>query len=217
MTTICLMKTDKAIYLASDSQVTSGNIKLPDNYEKVEIFGETLIASCGSVGLCQKLSTRAYTNLKQNFAEAENFDKEPDVKDFAKALSDLNFYLPLEFKTFQSAGFLMGGLSNDELTGFMVGDDGSKIPIDTFATEGSGSQVALGVLTESYDKKIDVDAGAELIAGVINSAQKSDVYTSKIISVHAITKDGEYKLWRFNPEQVQTKPEEKQEDGQKNT
>lgn len=210
MTTIILMKTDKAVYLASDSQVSQGNLKLPDDFEKVLLMGDSLIATCGSVGLCQKVSSRAYKNLKENFIESENYESEPDVKDFAREISNINFYLPLEFKTFHSAGFLLGGIADGELKGYSVGDDGSKLEIKKYACDGSGSQIALGLLQELYKPDFDLEVGASKVGYCVYSASRSDIYTNSKVRVLAITKEGEVMNWDFTAEDVKPKEEKKE-------
>ncbi len=202
MTTIICMRTDNAIYLASDSQVSSGNIQLADPFNKTFLLGHALISCCGTVGLCQKVSRKAYINLKQNYVDAELFDKEPNAQELAKTISDINFYLPLEFKRFSSAAFFCGGLVDGELKIYALGVDGSKLDVKTYASEGSGGQIALGIMGGAYKPEVSLVEGSQLIAGAIMSASKSDIYTNSKIEVHAIDKEGKHTIWDFNKEDL---------------
>jgi len=199
MTTIILMKTNEAVYLAADSQVSAGNLKLRDCYDKITILGQTLMASCGSVALTQQLSQRCYKNCKINFVEA-GVVKEPDIEDISKELSTLNFYLPLEYKNFQSASFLLAGMSEEGLRGYAVDDDGSKIAIETFSVSGSGGSTCLGLLDNFYKPDLELNQAAAILGNVILSASKSDIYTNGIIKVLAITNTGEFLEWSFKKE-----------------
>ena len=201
------MKTLNGIFMACDSQVSAGNLKLPDAYNKIEVLGgNVLISSCGSVGLCQQLSHRSYQNCKVNFISMGNYENEPDVSDIARELSNLNFYLPLEFKTFSSAGFLLGGISNNEFKAYSVSDDGSKIEVQSFASDGSGSQIALGLLESFYRVDLGVDETVNILASTILSSSKADLYTNSKIKVYAITKDCKIREWNFSPDEIETKP-----------
>lgn len=209
MTTIIVMRTLKAIYLASDSQVTLGNLRMADDFDKIQLLGTNLIASCGSVGLTQKITSRAYKNLKAGFIENENYFGEPSVGDFAREISNLNFYMPLEFKEFKSAGFLLAGLEGKELKGYSLGDDGSLLPINSFCADGSGSQIALGYLAENFDPNLDLEEGANVIGKAVFGASKQDIYTSSRVKIFALTPDSQIKFWTLKEETVKEPKKEK--------
>lgn len=203
MTTIIGMKTKEGVFLACDSQVTSGHIRLADSFDKVQFLGNTLIGSCGSVGLTQRLSTRAYQNLRISKIATEDFGEDFDAADFAKELSNLNFYLPLEYKRFQSAGFIVGGIVNGEPKIFLIDDSGANIEVKTFCADGSGAELALGLLSTGYLRNEKKDDAILMLFGILEKVSEIDNFTDDDAKVHFISaKTGDYKIYAYEKDTV---------------
>ena len=88
-------------------------------------------------------------------------------------------------------GFLLGGY--DDKKGpelFELGVDGSVTQFDDFASDGSGSVFALGVLETLYQPGISIDEGVKLAVKAVNAALKKDIATGNGIDVISVTADG---------------------------
>lgn len=193
MTTIIVVKGKDYIAMASDSQVTSGNLALPVDYNKIESVGEqVIVGGCGSVGNTQNVLKRAKVNVTFQKLEMNGGDYTPiAVCELARELADLNFTLPLQHKYYSSFGYIVAGLDN---TGdprvYAIGDDGSKIEADGWWADGSGSQLASGLLQESYNPNYTKEEAMSVLARIIAAVAKQDVFTGASIRVWFVSKEG---------------------------
>jgi len=87
-------------------------------------------------------------------------------------------------------GFLLGGFDDKGPQLYELGVDGSVTKFDDFASDGSGSVFALGVLETLYQEGITVDEGMKLAEKAVNAALKKDMATGNGIDIVTLTKDG---------------------------
>ena len=198
MTTITGVRGKDFVVLGADSQVTCGNIKLPFNYEKIKIEGDNiLIGGSGSVGSLQQISGMVIRTLKSGRA----FDDLPlniTVTELVKKLAEVNFMFPLEHKTFSPFNFVVAGMEEDGPALYVVGDDGSVIEVPTYTTEGSGSQIALGILSQKYTEDLDLDSAVKLVSEALTQSSKNDNYTNSHFQILALIYDRKKKDWRID-------------------
>jgi len=191
MTTIVGLCTSDYVILTADSQITTGNLKLPLSYKKIQIpaYG-LMIAASGSVGVCQNLSKVALRLVKHAKIDADQDITPISPDEFAKVLSELNFSLPLKFDHFSSSDFLIAGSSNGTPKLFCVGLDGSTIESNTFYSIGSGSQLAISLLSTNYNPKDDFKVAAGKLLKIMNEVCKSDIYTNAKVDCFICHKNG---------------------------
>ncbi|MFA4907018.1 MAG: proteasome subunit beta, partial [archaeon] len=72
--------------------------------------------------------------------------------------------------------FLLGGFDKKPAL-FSTDLVGGYSEVDTFASTGSGSELALGVLEEKYEEGISEEKAIELAIGSIKVSRKRDIYT----------------------------------------
>lgn len=191
MTTILLIKTNTAIFIAGDSQVTSGHIKLPDGFPKIIRVGNCLVAGTGSVGNIQQVLKRAKLNLKiRNVISEKNADL-ICPRELSNHIADLNFELPLEYKHYSPFSYLIGGVDEDGIIeSFSVGDDGSMIEVETFFADGSGRDLALSILHQNYKKDLTDDQAISLIMESLFQSSERDLYTNNKVHIFKISPEG---------------------------
>lgn len=90
--------------------------------------------------------------------------------------------------------FLLGGKDNQGFHLYELGIDGSITDHSEFASTGSGSVVAYGVLETLYESNLTVDQGVKLAVKSINAAIQRDMPTGNGIDVVTITKNGVKKV-----------------------
>jgi len=218
MTTLIGIKTKDGIFMASDLQTTSGNMRMVDPSEKILTIGGCLISTCGSVGMCQQMIKQAIREIMiGQVLSNSNIHLDIDQAELAGTLADLNFRYPLEYKTFHPFGFLVAGV--DRHTGepvlSTIGDDGSNIPISTYHAEGSGAQVAIGKLDTLYRYDMDSTEAIQMLKKIIQECGKRDVYTAGVsIKSLELQPDGYYHpiVYDLNPQVNQRKKSVKSSD-----
>ena len=196
MTTISALKGRDFIIIGADSQITSNNLKLPFDYQKIQRVGSNLVAGSGSVGYIQRLLAIALKNLRIEKILADNLDLSPTLEELAKELAELNFSLPLEHRHFNSFSFLLGGLDENETPALVsVGSEGSLIKIPTYFSDGSGSDFCISCLSQEYKPDLHMKEALKLIFKSLEVSTGLDCYTNKNPFVAILFLDGSGEKW----------------------
>lgn len=188
MTTLICWKGKDFILMAADSQVTQGHLKLPFPVSKIFMVGNScLIGGTGSLGNIQQVSDLVLKELKVQKILAGDDDLNLTCDEVSKHLAELNFSIPLEHKHFSPFGFLTAGFdSQNKLVAFTVGDDGSKLEIPSFFSDGSGSELALSLLASNYQLKHSKETAAGLIVSILRECSSQDVFTDNSIQMYCV-------------------------------
>ena len=226
MTTILTIRneTTGSILMCSDSQVTSGNLKLPLSYEKILIVGDLLLGGSGSISEIQYLSKeiKRIIQIKKINADIENIY--PTIEEFEDELSSFLFQVSFSttIKDFES-DFLVGGFSeikNKNLI-YNIGSDGSSIEIPHFFAIGSGSELGLSQLQNLYENNFEEKLNdyelSKLLRNILLSVSKLDIFTNAKFRVFGIDNQGHTFKMDFdnNKQQSQKKTERRKKNGKK--
>ena len=117
--------------------------------------------------------------------------KEPTVKEAASLLANLaytNIRRPSMIPGI--VGFLFGGYDKSGYSLYEISFDGSIMPVEDYASDGSGSSVALGVMETLYKKELSLEEGKELAVKALIAAMSRDAATGNGIDVIVITPKG---------------------------
>lgn len=213
MTTILTWRGKDYIFLAGDSQVTSGHLKLPFGINKIMPISENcLVATCGTVSTMQQLISRAKKNIKICKIEADNEDLNISVDEIAKELARLNFNLPLHYKKFEGAGFLVAGFQDDSPKAVSIDTDGALLEIPNYIAEGSGAELCLSLLSNYYNDELPKEQTASIVYQIIKKCSEGDVYTNQLPVVFCVSENKIFR-WEFeeNVKEQEIRPEEKKE------
>jgi proteasome beta subunit len=181
-TTVGVVCADGVI-LASEKRVTYGNFVISKGGKKVfKITGQIGAACAGLVGDMQILT-------REVEAQANLFSMEVgrpiSVRAASKLMSNILFnrrYAPLITQT------IVGGLDEGGASLYVLDVLGSLIP-DKYAVVGSGTEIAVGVLEESYKEGLSVEEAKPLVTRAIKSAISRDAMSGDGIDFLIITKD----------------------------
>ncbi|MEM2465740.1 MAG: archaeal proteasome endopeptidase complex subunit beta [Candidatus Bathyarchaeia archaeon] len=182
-TTVGIVCRDSVI-LASEKRVSYGYLVVSRGGKKVFKITDHIGAACAGLVSDMQILVReveAYANLY-------NMDvgRPISVRSAAKLMSNLLFanrLAPLITQT------IVGGIDDEGASLFVLDVLGSVIP-DKFAVVGSGAEIAIGVLEESYREGLSMEEGRELVVRAIKSAISRDVMSGDGIDFLFITKDG---------------------------
>ena len=170
-----------AVILAADKRATAGFIvnKHTQKIHKVnERMGVTMAGLVSDAQLLVKL-IRAEVKLK----DLQTLRK-TSVREAANLLAGM-LYNNLR-KPSMVAGivsFLLGGNDEEGSHLYDLGIDGSITEVDDYASDGSGSIFALGVLEAMYKKGMSTDEGVKLAVKAISAAMQRDVNSGNGIDV----------------------------------
>lgn len=117
--------------------------------------------------------------------------KEPSVKEAANLLANLaysNIRRPSMIPGI--VGFLFGGYDKTGYQLYEISFDGSIMEVDDYASDGSGSSVAIGVLETLYKKDLSVEEGKDIAVRALTAAMSRDVATGNGIDVLVISPSG---------------------------
>jgi len=170
--------------LASEKRVSYGNFVLSRVGKKVFKIADHIGAACAGLVSDMQILVRevsVYANLFKIEA-----GRPISVKAAAKVMSNLLFssrLLPYITET------IIGGVDEEGPSVYVLDLLGSTIP-DKYAAVGSGAEIAIGVLEESYREGMTVEEGRDLAIRAIKSAISRDAMSGDGIDILIITKNG---------------------------
>ena len=182
-TTIGVVCTDGVI-LASEKRVTYGHFVMSKGGQKVfKITNQIGVACAGLVGDMQILT-------REIEAQANLFSMDVgrpiSVRAAAKLMANILFnrrYAPLITQT------IVGGIDEEGPSLYVLDVLGSLLP-DNYAAVGSGTEIAMGVLEDSYKENLSVVEAKKIVLKAIKSAISRDAMSGDGIDFLIITKDG---------------------------
>ncbi len=194
-TTILGIVCKDGIVMASDRQITVGNLVVGKNYRKtVQINNYLLISFTGMISDAQRVPKLLAAELKLKELRSKS---RPSVKQAASLLANMS-YAGIRQPSMipQQAGFLLGGFNEDgssEL--YTIEPAGSVVKVEDYdANFGTGMPYVLGLLERQYKKDMTIQEGAELAKEAIKSSTQRDTGSGYGIDVFSITKEGIKKI-----------------------
>jgi len=172
------------VILASEKRVSYGYMVVSRVGKKVFKITDRIGAACAGLVSDMQILVReveAYANLF-------NLDagRPMPVKSAAKVMSNLLFNRRLAPLITQT---VVGGVDEDGASLYVLDVLGSVIP-DRYTAVGSGAEIAIGVLEESYKEGMTTEEAKELIARAIKSAVRRDIMSGDGADFLIITEKG---------------------------
>lgn len=187
-TTVGIVCND-GIVLAADKRSSAGYMVANKKQKKiVKIANKMAVTQAGLVSDAQLISKVIKAEIKLKDIQT---GRATTVKEAANLLAGLLYQNIRKMSMVPGiVGFLLGG--HDDKGGHLyeLGVDGSVTKFDDFASDGSGSVFAMGVLETLYKKGISVDDGVKLAVKAVNAALQRDLATGNGIDVVAVTNEG---------------------------
>jgi len=182
-TTVGIVCSD-GVVLASEKRVSYGNFVLSRVGKKVFKISDHIGAACAGLVSDMQILARE-VGVYANLFKLE-VGRPISVKAAAKVMSNLLFssrLLPYITET------IIGGVDEEGPSIYVLDILGSAIP-DKYAAVGSGAEIAIGVLEESYRDGMTVEEGRELAIKAVKSAISRDAMSGDGIDLLIITKNG---------------------------
>ncbi len=190
-TTILGIVCKDGVVMASDRQITAGNLVVGKNYPKtVNINDYLLISFTGMVSDAQRVPKLLSAELKLKQLRSKS---RPTVQQASSLLANISYHgIRQPSMIPQQAGFLLGGFNEDETTElYTIEPAGSVVKVEDYdANFGSGMPFVLGLLERQYKKDISVKEGVELAKEALKSSTQRDIGSGYGIDVFTITKEG---------------------------
>jgi proteasome beta subunit len=190
-TTILGIVCKDGVVMASDRQITAGNLIVGKNYPKtVQINDYLLISFTGMVSDAQRVPKFLAAELKLKELRSKT---RPSVKQAASLLANMSYNgIRQPSMIPQQAGFLLGGFNEDGLAElYTIEPAGSVVKVTDYdANFGSGMPFVLGLLERQYKKDLTIKEGIELAKESIKSSTQRDVNSGFGIDIFTITKEG---------------------------
>tara|TARA_Y100000310_G_C20663799_1_gene806312 strand:- start:1647 stop:2282 length:636 start_codon:yes stop_codon:yes gene_type:complete len=188
-TTVGLVCKD-GIVLAADKRATAGTrIAKGTRIDKVvqvaDYMAMTTAGLVSDIQLFTKIIKSQLMLLKMRKT------KEPGVKEAASLLGNLaysNIRRPSMIPGI--VGFLFAGSDKTGCSLYEVAFDGTVLKVDTFASDGSGSSIALGVLETLYRPNMTTVEATEIAIRALQSAIERDSATGNGLDVAVINEKG---------------------------
>jgi proteasome beta subunit len=187
-TTVGIVCSD-GIVLAADKRTSAGYMVANKKQKKiVQIAGNIAVTQAGLVSDAQLLSKIIKAEIRLKDIQTM---RTTTVKEAANLLAGLLYQNIRKMSMVPGiVGFLLGGFDEEGPHLYELGVDGSVTKFEDFASDGSGSVYAMGVLETLYKKGITVDEGAKLAIKAITASLKRDLATGNGINIVSITKEG---------------------------
>jgi len=182
-TTIGVVCND-GVVLASERRVSYGYFVMSKSGKKVFQITDSIGAACaGLVADMQALTKEVAVYLRLYSFER---DRLASVRSAAKVMASLLFERRLYPYLAQT---IVGGV-DEEGPGLYVLDPLGSVIDDKFASVGSGSEIAVGVLEAEYKEGMTVDQGKELVKKAAKAALARDIGSGNGLDIMTITKSG---------------------------
>lgn len=181
-TTIGIICKD-GVVLASEKRISYGYTVMSKTGKKIFKILDHIGAACAGLVADMQILTRQVSAYAKLF-ELNN-GRQISVKATAKTMSNLLFqrrFFPYFTQT------IVGGVDDKGPDLYTLDPMGSLIP-DKYATVGSGAQIAVGVLEESYRDGLTLEEGRDLALRAMKSAIKRDIASGNGIDILLISKD----------------------------
>jgi len=172
------------VVLASERRVSYGYFVMSKSGRKVFKIADSIGAACaGLVADMQVLTKEVAVYLTMYSLER---DRTASVRSAAKVMANLLF----ERRLFPYlAQTIVGGI-DDEGPGLYVLDPIGSVIDDKFASVGSGSEIAIGVLEAEFKDGMTVEQGKELVKKAAKAALARDIGSGNGLDIMTITKGG---------------------------
>ena len=191
-TTLGLVCKD-GVVLAADRRTSGGYTIMHKHADKlVKIDDNMVITTAGLVSDIQLLSKLIRAELKLKKIRT---GRKPSVKEAANLLAGMmynNIRRPSMVPGI--VGFLLGGFDEHGTKLYDLGVDGSVMEYKDYASNGSGSTLALGALEAIYKKGMTTKEGVEIAKKAINSAIQRDMPTGNGVDIFVIDQQGARKV-----------------------
>jgi proteasome beta subunit len=172
------------VVLASERRVSYGYFVQSKSGKKVFRVTDTIGAACaGLVADMQVLTKEVAAQLSVYAFER---DRAASVRSAAKVMANLLF----ERRMFPYlAQTIVAGIDDEGPSLFVLDPLGSVID-DKFASVGSGSEIAIGVLEAEFKEGLSVEQGKELVKEAAKAALARDIGSGNGLDFMTITKNG---------------------------
>jgi proteasome beta subunit len=172
------------VVLASERRVSYGYFVMSKSGKKVFQITDSIGAACaGLVADMQVLTKEVAVQLRLYSFER---DRLASVRSAAKVMAALLFERRLYPYLAQT---IVGGI-DEEGPGLYVLDPLGSVIDDKFASVGSGSEIAVGVLEAEYKEGMTVEQGKELVKKAAKAALARDIGSGNGLDIMTITKSG---------------------------
>lgn len=190
-TTTVGIVTKEGIILAADKRASMGYLVSDKDAEKIHLINDfSAMTFAGSVADSQMLLRYLKSELRLYSIKK---GKKPNINSIATLLSHYLFGNAHSFSPFMIQ-FIVAGKDNEGFHLFELDMAGSKMKKTTYASTGSGSPIAFGVLEDSYKNDLTLNDGLKIAIRAIAAAIKRDLATGNGIDVVIIDKSGVKKI-----------------------
>ena len=182
-TTIGLVCKD-GVVLASERRVSYGYFVMSKSGKKVFRITDNVGAACaGLVADMQVLTKEVAVYLRLYSYER---DRLASVRSAAKVMANLLFERRLYPYLAQT---IVGGIDDEGPSLFVLDPLGSVID-DKYASVGSGSEIAVGVLEAEFREGMTIEQGRELVRKAAKAALARDIGSGNGLDIMTITRSG---------------------------
>ena len=172
------------VVLASEKRVSYGYTVMSKAGKKVFKIVDHVGAACAGLIADMQILTRQVSAYAKLF-ELSN-GRRISVKAVAKTMSNLLF--PRRFFPYFTQT-IVGGV-DDEGPGLYILDPIGSIISDKYAVIGSGANIAVGVLEDSYKENLSLEEGKTMALRAMRSAIARDIASGNGIDILMISYDG---------------------------
>jgi len=172
------------VVLASERRVSYGYFVMSKSGKKVFQITDRIGAACAGLVADMQVLTKEVAAYLHMYAYER--DRPASVRSGAKVMANLLF----ERRLFPYlAQTIVAGIDEEGPSLYVLDPLGSVID-DKYASVGSGSEIAVGVLEAEFKEGLTVDQGKELVKKAAKAALARDIGSGNGLDIMTITKSG---------------------------
>ena len=183
-TTVGLVTKDSVV-LAADMRASMGHLAYDEEVQKIyKIADNVALTIAGSVGDALALIRFLRSHAKLFEIERETKITPKAIATFVSNILNSNRFYPFFVQ------FVIGGV-NQKPELFDIDPSGGLLERKKFAVTGSGTELAMSVLDQSYNENLSTEEAVNLAVKAVKASKKRDVYSGGVaVNVTIIDKNG---------------------------
>jgi len=188
-TTTLAIRCKDGIVVAADKRTTAGYQVVNRNMQKVQVITPHILSTIAGVASdAMQMIKIIKAEVKLNSLKLRRPMRVKEVAAQMASSAYRNIRRPSTITPI--TGFIVSGVDALGAHIYEVSPAGDLTEVPTFASDGSGSIYAIGVLEDSYAENITIKQGVELAKRALNVAMLKDTASGNGFQIYSITADG---------------------------
>jgi proteasome beta subunit len=188
-TTTLAIKCKDGIVVAADKRATAGYQVVNRKTQKIQFITPNILSTIAGVASdAMRVIKVIQAEVKLNSLKLRREMRVKEVSSLMASMAYKNIRTPSTITPI--TGFIVSGTDVLGSHIYEISPAGDLNEVETFASDGSGSIYAIGVLEDSFEENITIKQAVDLAKRALNVAMLKDTASGNGFQIYSITADG---------------------------